>query len=349
MVSVAIAVVMWLPPVVQQVTHEKGNVDRIVEWFREGDEEARTLLEGWRVVADQYTWPPEWIAGQAPLVLNNEPAAVYLGVVPILLVPVLAAAGYLWWRRGRPARALAATWFAASAVAVVATSRTVGPLYAYRLHWAWALGMVGGVLVGWAAWTLATGRTGARARQVSIAVALAGLVALTVATTTEATDAEPPEAAAGRLVAGLVPETEAALAEVPGDGPVLVRMASFGAIGTGLGLVDELERAGVDLVIDDVGAGEHRTHRDGDPLRATLYVGVDSDVVRATRVPEHEMIAFAGVDMDRLEARAAVEERILRAADEGTLTDDDLRRAAEDQLPAYSAAAVFLVTPPPGS
>ena len=61
------------------------------------------------------------------------------------------------------------------------------------------------------------------------------------------------------------------------------------------------------------------------------------------------MIAFAGVDMDRLEARAAVEERILRAADEGTLTDDDLRRAAEDQLPAYSAAAVFLVTPPPAS
>ena len=99
-VSAAIGVLMWLPPVVQQVTHAQGNVDRIVEWFREGDDAARTLLEGWRVVADQYTWPPEWIAGQAPLAFGNEPAAVYDRVVPILLLAVLAAAGYLWWRRG---------------------------------------------------------------------------------------------------------------------------------------------------------------------------------------------------------------------------------------------------------
>ena len=347
-VSAAIGVLMWLPPVVQQVTHAQGNVDRIVEWFREGDDAARTLLEGWRVVADQYTWPPEWIAGQAPLAFGNEPAAVYDRVVPILLLAVLAAAGYLWWRRGRPARALVATWILASAVAVVATSRTVGPLYAYRLHWVWALGMVGGVLVGWAAWTLATWGTGARARQVSIAVAFAALAALTVATSADAVRAEPPGAAAGELLAELAPETEAALAEMPGDGPVLVQMASFGAIGTGLGLVDELERAGVDAVVEDTGAGEHRNHRDGEPVRATLLVGVDVDVVPISRLAEHELIALAGTDMEQLEAEAAVNERLAREAAEGTLTLDDLRRVAGDQPPPYSAGAVFLVTPSPG-
>ncbi len=261
---------------------------------------------------------------------------------------MLAAAGYLWWRRGRPARALVATWILASAVAVVATSRTVGPLYAYRLHWVWALGMVGGVLVGWAAWTLATWGTGARARQASVAVAFAALAALTVATTADAVRAEPPGAAAGELLAELAPETEAALAEMPGDGPVLVQMASFGAIGTGLGLVDELERAGVDAVVEDTGAGEHRNYRDGEPVRATLLVGVDVDVVPASRLPEHELIARAGTDMEQLEAEAAVNERLAREVAEGDLTLDDLRRVAGDQPPPYSAGAVFLVTPPPG-
>ena len=75
---------------------------------------------------------------------------------------------------------------------------------------------------------------------------------------------------------------------MPGDGPVLVQMASFGAIGTGLGLVDELERAGVDAVVEDTGAGEHRNHRDGEPVRATLLVGVDVDVVPVSRLAEHE-------------------------------------------------------------
>ena len=62
-VTAAVAVVMWLPPVVEQVTHADGNMDEIVEWFRDPGEEARTLLAGWRVVADQYTVPPEWLVG----------------------------------------------------------------------------------------------------------------------------------------------------------------------------------------------------------------------------------------------------------------------------------------------
>ena len=180
---------------------------------------------------------------------------------------------------GRPARALAATWFAASAVAVVATSRTVGPLYAYRLHWAWALGMVGGVLVGWAGWTLATGRTGARARQVSIAVALAGA---------RRADGGDDQRGDGRGAArgGGRPAGGRAGAQ-NGGGPRRGARRRSGARADGLVRGDRdgpraggraSIAAGVDLVIDDVGAGEHRTHRDGDPLRATLYVGVDSDV-----------------------------------------------------------------------
>lgn len=347
-VALLVAVVAWMPPLVQQVTHVRGNVDRIVEWFRDGGEEARTLLEGWRVVADQYTWPPEWVDGQAPLFINNEPAAVYQRVVPLLLLPVLAAAALVWRRRGGPARALAVTWFAASAVAVVATARTVGPLYAYRLHWAWVLGMLGGVFVAWAAWTLAAGRTGDRACRATTAVGLAALVAIAGATTVEAVRADPPAPEAGELAAGLVGDTTAALADVPGNGPVVVEMGSFGAIGPGLGLVDELERAGVDVLLDSVGVGSHRRYEDGDAVRARLLVGLDTDIVPATRRPDVEMVAFAGrVDMAQLMEDAARQDELARKAEAGTLTGDELRRAAARALPPYSAAAVFLVTSAP--
>ena len=83
-------------------------------------------------------------------------------------------------------------------------------------------------------------------------------------------------------------------------------------------------------------------------MRATLLVGVDVDVVPASRLPEHELIALAGTDMEQLEAEAAVNERLAREVAEGDLTLDDLRRVAGDQPPPYSAGAVFLVTPPPG-
>ena len=179
-------------------------------------------------------------------------------------------------------------------------------------------------------------------------MAFAALTALTVATTADSVRAEPPGAAAGELLAELTPETEAALAEIPGDGPVLVKTASFGAIGTGLGLVDELDRAGVDAVVEDTGAGEHRNHRDGEPVRATLLVGVDVDVVPASRLPEHELIALAGTDMEQLEAEAAVNERLAREVAEGDLTLDDLRRRGRRPAAPHSAGAVFLVTPPPG-
>lgn len=349
LVAVAVGVLAWLPPAVQQVRNVQGNGDRVWEWFRDGGEEARTLLEGWRIVADQYRWLPEWITGQRTLALLGEPAAIYESVVPVLLLLVLPAVVVLWRLRGGPGRALAATWFVASAVAVFATARTIGLLYAYRLHWAWVLGMVGGVLVLWAAWTVAAAWR-EWARRAAAGVALATLVGLGVANTVAATRADLPEATYGELTAGLLADTEAGLAARPGDDPVLVQLGSFGAIGISLGLTNELERAGVDVVTDAVGAGGHRVWQEGQPVRAALVVAIDDEIVTLSRMPGHQMIALTGdADMAELEADAARRQEVSDAVATGTLTPEELVAAAAQTISPLSSAAVFLVDPVPAA
>jgi hypothetical protein len=349
LVAAVVAVVMWLAPVVEQVTHAEGNMDQIVEWFGDPGEDARTLLEGWRVVADQYSVPPDWLVGQEALTVTAEPAAVYEGVAPILLVPVAVAIAVLWRRRGWPARALAATWLAASVVGVVATARTVGPLYAYRLHWAWVLGMVGGVFVLWCGWALATDRAPVAGRRAATGLALAALAVLAAVTSVRASEAEVPQEEASLLVAGLGGPAEAAVRELPGDGPVLVRMGTFGSTGTALGLVAELERRGVDVVVDIEGAGAHRRLARGEHAVAVLQVVIDGDILPAASVEGVELVALVGdVTMASLQENADRLAELARQGSSGAITrQEQLERTAALLLPTYSAAAVFLERPAP--
>jgi hypothetical protein len=342
-VAAIVAAAMWLPPAVQQVTDADGNLSRIVDWFGNPGEDARTLLEGWRVVADQYSVPPEWIAGAGPLAITAEPAVVYETVIPVLLVPVLAAVVVLWRRRGWAARALAGTWAAASVVGVVATARTVGLLYAYRLHWAWVLGMLGGVLVLWCGWALATDRAPVVGRRAATAVGVAALAAMALVTSVDATSAEVPIADASALVAGLVGDTEAAVDDLPGGGPVLVDMGSFGAVSVGMGLVAELERRGIDVVVDGGGVGAHRQHTPGEPIRGILHVGINTDVATAASLTDRELVALAGdIDLAGLREDQNRRAELDRQLSTGAITAEEFVRRSADLRPPYSAAAVFL-------
>jgi hypothetical protein len=347
-VTAAVAVVMWLPPVVEQVTHADGNMEQIVEWFRDPGEEARTLLEGWRVIADQYSVWPEWIVGQGTLTIVAEPAAVYEGMVPVLLVPVVAAMAVLWRRRGRVARALAAVWLAASVIGVVATARTVGPLYAYRLHGAWVLGMLGGVFVLWCGWALATDRAPVAGRRAATGLALAALAILAAVTGVRASQAEVPQERASVLVASLAEPVETAVRELPGDGPVLVRMGTFGAVGPGIGLVAELERRGVDIKVDGEGAGEHRRLARGERAVAVLHVAIDADIVTTASAAGFELVALVGDEtMASLQGNAERVAELERQMTAGAITLEEKLDRSADVLPVYSAAAVFLEHPAP--
>ena len=351
-VALALGVVLWLGPLIDQVARDRRNLGRIRDWFRDGGEQARTLVEGWRVVADQYAWLPEWIAGQGRLTVTAEPLAVYERVVPVLLAVVLAGAAVVCRRRGRPAVALTAVWALASAVGVVATARTLGLLYAYRLYWAWVLGMLGGVLVLWAVWATAVDAR-AWARKVLTVGSLVVLSCLTVASSVDAADQDVPVGDAARLVEQLGGDVRARLDELPGDGPVLLRMRSFGDFGPGLGLLLDLERHGVDVVVEHEGNGDQRTATAGQPVRAVLDIAVDAGIVDAAAQPGAERIAFAGdPDLEAvaadLEARADIELQVAA----GTLDGDEGGRRLERLRTPWSSAAVFLLpgtTVPPAA
>jgi hypothetical protein len=343
LVALALGVVLWLGPLIDQLARDRRNLGRILDWFRDSGEEARTLLEGWRVVADQYAWLPEWITGQGPLTITAEPAAVYERVVPVLLVAVLVGAPVACWRRGRPARALTAVWLLASVAGVVATARTLGLLYAYRLHWAWVLGMIGGVLVLWAAWAAAVDAWAWGGRVLAVG-ALIGLSCLTVASSVHAARQEAPVPEAARLVEGLGGDVRARLDERPGDGPVFVRMRSFADFGPGLGLVLDLERHGVDVVVENEGIGDQRTATAGQPVRAVIEIAVDTEIAAAAEQPGAERIAFAGdPDLEAVAADLAARADIAAQMSAGTLEGDEGDRRLERLRTPWSSAAVFLV------
>src|SRR5918998_402991 len=165
--ALGIGVAMWLPPVVEEVRGNPGNLSAAMRWFREGgtrDEVSHDLVHGWRIVSSQFGLPPEWIFGERPLNMIGEPAYIYRA-----------------WRRGMAdALRLVAVWLVASALGVVATARTVGLVYEYRIGWVRVLGMVAGVLVAWVGWRVLADRWAWLERRVLAPVSLVALVVLAV-------------------------------------------------------------------------------------------------------------------------------------------------------------------------
>ena len=224
----------------------------------------------------------------------------------------------------------------ASVGGVVATSRTVGSLFAYRLHWAWVLGMVGGVLRGLGGVDAGHLGPGARARR-GVSVAFAVLTVLRGASI-DAVRADPPRAAMAELVADLATDGQP-IDEMPGDGPVLVQMASFGAIGTGLGLVDELERAA--STSSSTTRAPASTGSTGTASRCgPLLVGVDIDVGSRSTSPDHELIALAGDGQGAARGRGREERAPRPGGRRGRPSRSTTCGAlAGDQPPPYSAGA----------
>jgi hypothetical protein len=295
LLTVGVAGVLWAPPVIQQITTEPGNFGEAFEYFRLTDDRAHTLADGWRVLAAQFTLPPEWITGNRALTITGEPTALYRAApVPLLLVALLAAAVVLWRRGPSDARRLVLTLALALGLGLLAVANTNGLAFMYRLRWVEVVAMTAGVVVLWAAWVaLPEGwRAPLPRHRLGLAAALL-VVVLVVVGGVSAARAGTPQDHESAAVAALTPDVEAALP--PGDGPVLVRPSSFGSMLFVPALLLSLERDGVAARIDPVSAavGEHRLYR-GEPLRDTLWIFVDEDITPRLDDPALDLLAQWG-------------------------------------------------------
>jgi hypothetical protein len=307
--AVVVGTVMWLPPLVEELTGDPGNLTRAWEWFRGGGpaaDPARGYLLGWRLVTSQYGVPPEWLFGQRPLGFILEPGYLHDPMAPVLLV-VVAGALYLLWRT-RPVGSgrLVGVWLAASAAGVVATARTIGPVYEYRVGWVRVLGMVAGVIVAWAGWSALVAWRPGLERRVLVPASLAVLAVLALVGSVAHVNAGRPQAGESATLAALAPGVVAGLPG--GDGPVLVDGGmSFDASVVASGLVLQLERRGVDarLPAGDRSAGEHRMDG-GPPRRARLVVATGGEIPEAEAGAGASLLAFDG-DRSIEELRADVD------------------------------------------
>jgi hypothetical protein len=263
LVSVAwatgIGVVLWVPPLIDQLTNNPGNFRELVDHFGsppepavgagDGIELALRHLDVWAGLVRQVSETGSFISSASP----------WRGLVT-LVVWILAVV--VARRIGSPAlRALHTVVGVALVLGVISMARIFGRPWFYLTLWAWG---VTALLVGAVAWTALAWwkqRSAATARgQLATRVALGALAVaavVSVASSVAFADAHHPEDRLSRAVGTLAGPTYQAVvggegAATGADGVYVVRWSDAADIGSpGFGLLDELERRGLDVAADE--------------------------------------------------------------------------------------------------
>jgi hypothetical protein len=285
--------ILWLPPVLDQLLHDPGNIGVLLEHFRSPSGDPVGLAEGVRLVLIRLN-PLDLLGGVVALGSFPQAGPTLPGLV---LLAVWGAAVGTAWRAGRSdLLRLHLLLAAAMALAVLAASRIWGPTWNYLLLWVWG---TGGLLVLASVWTFAAALAAPTTRRPvapPVAMVLAGVaVVWTGLGVADAVGFELDHAGwpVRATQIGELATQVAADAEGRGDAdaPHLVTWADPTHLGLGWGLLLELEREGLDVATTA-------------NLRAT--VGPDR-VTTAGRAAAHLHLAV-GPAIDDWAARAGVRE-----------------------------------------
>ena len=161
--TLAVAIVCWSFPVVEEAIHRPGNVERIVRTATAGKPRLGAA-DGWHSVVRAVGVAPWWIRPpRAPFTRLAEVGYAAPGlstataVLALLALAAVAVAGLRARRRELAAGALLALGLMISLLAVAASTPTSADLFnviAYTLWWASPAGMFAWLVLGFAAVTL---------------------------------------------------------------------------------------------------------------------------------------------------------------------------------------------------
>lgn len=298
--SVGLLVVLWLPPVIEQMTRSPGNLAVIRDAFTHptdrpvgvGSEALRTwlgYLDAWGLLEP---YPSAGLVGNAVPGLGVATLVVWLGAVAVA-----------WRMRRWDLLDLHLVVAAALVLGFVSITRIFGPIWFWLALWSRGTTML---LVVATVWTAAVAlrhtswATPERAR-----AALAGAAVATAALLTyDATDTRlpPSEARDSVVLAHIAPATARALrtGDVPGGGVdgrylVLFDEDPFDLGATGEGLVLELEREGFDVGVTERFGPDmvpHRVLRPDEATAAIHQVVGTAAVARWRAMPGAVEVAF---------------------------------------------------------
>lgn len=343
--TVAVLVVLWLPPIVEELRADHGNLSRIVEYFGEGEgeEQSRTLGDGITTVFHQLTLPPEWLTGDADLTPLSGEVDLELGTPwPLLLIPIGLATAWWWRRRDRSVLTLLALVGAGGVLSAVAVSRTLGPLYHYRLGWITVLAAIASLLVLSALWSAVTARWPERERRFLVPLSGLALAGLAVVGVPAFARAGPPLAEFSDGIGQLAPQVAAALP--PGEGPVILRCDGDEGCGYLAGIVLWMERHGIHVQVDNavgvVASGSPHRVYSGGPVRAVLHVRLDWQLYFRAREPDVEVLARIGEVPTESRAALARELAELREDHAQGRVSDATLYAQQNELAAQIGSGV---------
>jgi hypothetical protein len=258
LVTLGLGIVLWIPPFLDQLVRDPGNIRMLVRHFASAPPEpAIGIGEGIRVFLRHLDAP----SAAVDLVLHSN-AFVHRSELangtPILGVLVLALwiAAALAARRMRHAQldALNVVIAVALATGFLSTVRIFGKVWYYLTLWAWGTTLMMVLSMAWTAWALLRRRGVVEGEPVDDrGIIVLGAVTIALCTAMSIGGAivlRVPEQQLSDGLRAIVPATEQALDDAVGpavgrDGRYLVRWNDAVEIGSqGYGLVNELERDG---------------------------------------------------------------------------------------------------------
>lgn len=340
---------MWLPPVVQELRGGTGNLSRSADYFLEGEGEAHTLADGYANVAVQFAASPEWISGHLELTpFTSEPDLVAGAPLPVLLVPFLLGALVWWRRRSASALRLVALTTVAAGLSVLAVSRTLGPIYHYRLGWTRVVSMAAVLSTAWALWTVVVGRWPRVERRLLVPLSLVALVAVAATGVPRFARSGPPLEGFSDDLELLAPELVRELSS--GEGPVIFRCDGDEGCIYLAGLFLWFERHRIEAQVDTLGGvvasgAPHRSY-DGGPVRAVLHVGLDAGFYARAVEPGTEVLTYLGDPPSAERARLGAEILVLDAEYQaGRLGSEDHFFARSDLIEQMGSGVGVVLEP----
>ena len=260
--SVGAAAFFWLPAGIDQIRREPGNISMLIDHFT-GDTDEATIgfVQGTGVFLRHLDLPRAGFemfrSSDAFLVVSGETGGVPLGGLAVFVAWIAAVVVAV--RRGhRPLIHLNVVLAIALVVGWFSMSRIFGKIWFYLTLWAWGTALLVLVSIGWTAWVVLRDRfEGHPLPTWSRVVVGAAIVIPTVLSLGAAIPIQVPEENLSTGLGAVLDDTEEAVRDGVGDaigaeGRYVVFWQDVNFIGAqGYGLVNELERRGLDVGVHD--------------------------------------------------------------------------------------------------
>lgn len=350
-VAASLGVVLWLPPLVDQITQDPGNARVLVDHFRSPESDPIGLVDGARVVVDRLD--PIALLTLDVQVDGFTPSG---SPVPGLVLLTLWVIAVVVARRERHP---VLTWLhvttgAAVVFGVVAASRIFGGVWNYLLLWTWLVGALLVVATGWSLGLAVRDRIPEADRPRAAGFATAALLVVALVWSgvgaVDAADAEVSGQMRSTQTGVVAAQTADALADRRDADRFQVTWSDPTHLGSqGWGLVLELERQGFDVVGPPPLAtmlGRHRV-ADRDEVDGVLALAVGPAIDEWRADPAAVEVAHTDHEAERREARQALIDEVtsgLRASGSDDLADAAVRQPAaarsDPQMPPEYAQAL---------